>query len=319
MAHDHSHQDNFYLEQLFTIGSCGAIGGIAVLLYLQGTVWDILAPRFHIPLLAAGIALLVLVAIRAIVIWRMAGETGNGTPHQHDHNHEHHPHEHHEHAHCEHDHHDHANCGHDHGHEHEHEHAHEHGHEHSHDHDHSHGWVPARYLVLLLLVLFWYFIPPEGLRANVNFGEVDTSAAFNRTEKGVIPGLTFTALEQAAYTPALREAYEGRTATMVGQFRSLENDDKRFALIRFKMNCCAADAIPLNALVMIDPEWTGARLDMKERDYKWVQVKGRIHFLKRRTATREDYIPALIVFPSKDEPPDDLVKIVQKPHNPWAE
>src|SRR5207253_525104 len=103
-----------------------------------------------------GLALLVMVLMRAAVLWISVGRKAQTVPathgHSHDHGHEHHHHHH----------------GHDHGHEHHH---HEHGegceHHHEHDHDlthalapsadngHSHDSAPWRYVVMLIPVLLF--------------------------------------------------------------------------------------------------------------------------------------------------------------------
>jgi len=335
MAHDHDHHHGtgYFMEQLFTIACCGLVGGIAILLYTQGTVNLILAPRFWIPLLASGIALLALVAIRAVSVWQLAGKVGDKA-HAHHHGHEH----------CDHD---HGACGHDHHGHHHHHHepkqegvtqqpglislnlvpagatttapAHTHTHDHGHDHDHSHGWVPVRYLILLIVVLFWYFIPPEGLTAQqlrlADFGEVGD---YKKNDLPPLEG-SFTMLQNAAYDPDARELYEGRLVTLVGQFQAQPGDDKRFGLARFKINCCAADAIPLGCLVMIHPEWKGTPLNTDALHGRWVTVQGRIIFKKLNTL-REEWATAIIVEPTKEMPPEKLVvPMAEPPRNPYVQ
>ena len=69
MAHTHEHDENYFLDQIFTIALCGALGGIAVMLYVRQTMLKIiLDPKFHPYVLAGGIGLLVLVAIRAVAV-----------------------------------------------------------------------------------------------------------------------------------------------------------------------------------------------------------------------------------------------------------
>jgi hypothetical protein len=67
MAHVHHHDDgSYYVEMLCTIGVCGALGGVAIVLWYREKL-SFLHPSFRLPLLLGGIALLVLVAIRAVV------------------------------------------------------------------------------------------------------------------------------------------------------------------------------------------------------------------------------------------------------------
>src|SRR5215212_8741031 len=91
MAHDHDHEadESYFLDQIFSIALCGAIGGIAVLLFVKKTMLTIiLDQKFHPYVLAGGIVLLILVAIRAVALWKLAGEIQPG--HSHDHSHPHH-------------------------------------------------------------------------------------------------------------------------------------------------------------------------------------------------------------------------------------
>src|SRR5262245_2997881 len=118
MAHAHSHGHDeraYYLDQLFTIAVCGSLGLVAVLMYRWNWL-GILADPFHLPVLLGGVALLIVVAVRAVALWQAVGSKA-AREHHHDHHHHDHAHDHH--------HHDHA-----HGHDHHHDHAHEHHHHH---------------------------------------------------------------------------------------------------------------------------------------------------------------------------------------------
>src|SRR6266404_639670 len=86
--HDHSHDGStYYVEQLCTIGICGAMGVVTILLYTQGLLGLMLARGLHWMVLAGGIGLLVLVAIRAVAVWFSVGKPA--AAHNHDHAHEH--------------------------------------------------------------------------------------------------------------------------------------------------------------------------------------------------------------------------------------
>ena len=191
MAHDHHHGDRnaFYMEQLFTIGACGAFAGVTLLLWYSDSLKFLLAPKFHIWVFLGGATLLGMAVINAVAVWLSAGDAQavpiNGHSHDHDHDHANgHAHDH-DHAHCDHNH--------DHAHHHDHVHAHEHSHVHSaagvtatpkatgvavglaaaapavaaapapaHDHSHDghdHGWAPWRYAVLLLPVAIYFIVP----------------------------------------------------------------------------------------------------------------------------------------------------------------
>src|SRR5690349_10593464 len=100
-GHDHSHAGTYYVDQLCTIASCGALGGVAVMMYATGKLSLILASQFFLYVLIGGIVLLAMVVVRAVTLWSEAGKAASHT--------------------------------------HEHHHDHEHDHEHKHDHEQDHG------------------------------------------------------------------------------------------------------------------------------------------------------------------------------------
>lgn len=224
MAHDHHHHDDptsYFAEQVSTIGICGAVGMVAILMWWHRTLDLILAPKFHPFVLGGGIILVLLVTVRAIAVWQLAGATKRNGAHDHDHDH-HNDHDH-EHAHAHHhDHghacaHEHGACGHDHAHEHEHTH-HDHGHEHTHacthdqgdcGHDHAHhdhAWNPWRYAVLLLpVVLYFLNLPNQGFSKDViggmglNADHLDLGGAANFSPD---VGITFAPASEGALESA---------------------------------------------------------------------------------------------------------------------
>jgi hypothetical protein len=146
MAHDHHHaedRESYFLDQLCTIALTGAFAGACIALYLGYQTWDgkykildlILANKFDVFLLWAGIALTILVVIRAISLWIAVGQPAAAHDHDHDHDHDHGHDCCHDHGHTHHHHHHGPGhvCDHDHNHEHD------HGHAHSHDHVHVHA------------------------------------------------------------------------------------------------------------------------------------------------------------------------------------
>src|SRR5579875_2072928 len=200
MAHDHSHGDHnaYYLNQLFTIAVCGALGGVAVMLWWSGTITLMLHPKFFLWVLLGGMTLLVLVVLRAAAVWRSVDDLTAVPDHTHDHDH----------------------CGHDHDHCH-HDHDHDHGHDHDHDHGHDHGWAPWRYVVLLLpVVLYFLNLPNQGFSAdaggNLDVSKYDAPEAAVRSTGTATVG--FAELQQASLTPESRDFYEGKTITLTGQY-----------------------------------------------------------------------------------------------------
>lgn len=307
MAHDHSHDDrnSYYLNQLFTIAVCGALGGVTVMLWYSGKLRFLVVERFWLPTLLGGVTLLALVLIRAIAVWRSVDES---LPESHHHGHDH--------THCGHD---HDHCGHDHVHDHTHVHDHDH-HGHSHgveaDHGHDHGWAPWRYVVLLLpVVLYFLNLPNEGFSAahgdRLKDVQLDTTGLGAGDERD-IGEIGFAELQQASLSSEQRDYYEGKTLTLIGQYSDV--GDTRFTLVRYKMACCARDAVPLNAVITLDPK-SGEKIDRDKYRNKWVQVRGRVHFFQKPGT--QEYITALILYPTKDISLDRFIKIIAMPSNPF--
>lgn len=279
-SHDHSHDSNYYLDQICTIASCGLLGGVAIMMFVSNRLELILAPQFWIPVLVGGIGLILMVIIRAITLWRQAGRMKQC---QHNHSHDHHHHEHdlehgHEHHHHDHDHHDHE-------------------HAHSHDHGHEHGWTPARYAILMLPIVLYFLNLPNSsfsadfMKKNMPVGELEGGGAVTSKE-GVVLGIK--ELARAAGDSKSRTAMEGKTGRIKGIYATLGND-KQFMLYRVKINCCAADAVPVPVRIISDENITNIR------PKEWVDVEGQIQF--RKMVGGESYIPVLYVKSAKQVKP----------------
>jgi hypothetical protein len=307
-THDHSHdQSTYYMEQLCTLAVCGLLGVVAVLAYYQkflaSTDPPVLAPYLHRYVLWSGFAILGLVALRGVSLWFSVGR--RSAEHQHADDCEHHVHdleeEEHRHEEC---HHDHGNLenehghSHDHAHNHGHDHSHDHGHDHGdgHDHGHEHGWNPWRYIMLCLPIILFFLGLPNGGFKSVKAMEVEDSGQAVSDKSGEVIYLNFKELESWANNDAQREAFEGRTGRLTGQF-VLGKTPTTFGLVRFKMTCCAADAIPLNVAI-ISPESVANIKAMS-----WVQVTGQIQFRKRKD--RDEYLPVLKLRSRQDIQPTE--------------
>lgn len=355
-AHDHGHDHGgHYTEQLLTIGACAAFGGVTLMLWYGGTLKNLLADSFHLWVLLGGAALLVMAAINAVALWFSVGEAKAVPVHDHDHAHDHgHDHSH-DHAHCGHDHHhhdhDHGHCDHDHHHEHAHAHDHEHAHAgaavqsaapaaaavstavrhdapaavaaaHDHGHDgHSHGAAPWRFLVLLIPVAIYFVVPLEALSSTGSKAiDVDASGVSGgKAMKKEISDIGFQQLQLAALYPDNRAMYEGETVRLIGQY--VPKNPRMFTLQRLKISCCVADAVPLDAVILVDPA-SKETLDGGKLQGRWVQVTGRVQFLKR--ADSDAYATTLVLTPTDDWPltptkdrPDALVMEKAPPANPY--
>jgi hypothetical protein len=284
MSHDHHHEhgNTYYLDQLCTIATCGALGGVAILMYglrdPEGKfkLEYILAPQFFIPVMLGGAALLVMVLVRAITLWREAG-TDAADAHDHAHDHEHT----HEHLH------DHEHHHHEHDHDHSHDHDHVHAHNHAHDHGHDHGWAPARYAVLLLPVTLYFLNLPNGsfsaetVKKNLSEGGIGGKAKAVDSKGGPALVLGMGELKIAAGDEVTRKEMTGKTGIMTGQY--LPRNDKWFTLFRLNMKCCVADAVPEGVEIFCEEPVT--KFPQKE----WIEVEGQIQFVQQRGK----YVPIL--------------------------
>jgi hypothetical protein len=272
-GHDHDHGlGDYYLEQLLGIFISGLFGAVAVLLYVlpaggpapegppKNRLSIMLAPEFHELVLVGGVVLLAFTAVRAVSVWVQAGK---------------HSHDHHDHGEdCGH------GCGHDHGHG---------------DHGHSHGnWVYLQTIVLSFpLLLFFIGIPNQGFSkewVNQRLGQDVALGAVKDIEAkgGDVIGYDFAQLAAAALDPDKRAVVEGRTVSIRGQFRPV--GEKEFTLYKLKMNCCAADMIPLKARIVT------SFVPFGFNDGDWVQATGPVQFVE--IPGKNQYVPVIRV---KDE------------------
>ncbi len=322
MAHSHSgcqSPRDYFTEQLLTILVCGALAFVGIELYRSDRLRHILAPQFHLPVLIGSISVLVLVAVRAISVWREAGELQplNDMNCQENHVHS-------------------SACNHlpglpdgttgdpalvDDG------------------HSHDMSWMFARMLILVFPVaLFALGVPNSSFSKEGQLGRLGNDTALNLDPKAieamakdpttieykpfetqsdgtkvrelhaangmkireivatsgdtkyvVIPGagteMRFNDLTEAAVDADKRKTYEGQTAIMQGRFKRL--GDKEFTLFRQKMTCCGADTVTLKVRI-IAPQAVNHL-----EDFYWVQVKGVIQFIK--VPGQEKYTPVLVL------------------------
>ena len=305
MAHDHHHDedDSYYLDQICMVALSGAFGGICLGLYFWKTTMlrHLLGAQFHVFVVVSGFTLVTLAVLRAIALWVEVGREKR-LAHEHVHTHDGHAHEHgHDHEH-DHDHH--------HGHEpdHAHDHTHAPGHEH-HDHDaadHDHSWAPWRYVVLLVpVILFLLGLPNKGREAVAKDATGLLSADMANEAVGLLspaaPGWsqlvfvgylgadqasgtaedwTFKDLFQAVTVaaaspdPNVRSQWKSKHVRVIGMYSPSVQSDREFRLVRFKMTCCVADAIPLDLPLVSKEAITGIKPNT------WVRVTGRVEYRK---------------------------------------
>jgi hypothetical protein len=296
MAHSHAHahaegEGTYFLDQLFTILACGGVGLVAVLMYQTGMLSRILVPMFFVPTLLGGVALLVMVVIRGIAVWQLAGArkaaeaAANSGGHEHGHSHGH--------AHA------HDDCGHEHSHGDDcgHDHAHAAGDAHAHTEaggdDHDHGWAPWRYMVIAVPVFLYFLgLPREGLWTNIieknmggnlrsnpdrmalslAAGSPAMTKALRKPPRDEPLKLAFSELTAAAAFPVRHDAYEGDAGMIRGQFVPVRGSDREFTLLRVDRKCCVADEIYLETRIQAPDPIRGIE------PYQWVVVEGLISF-----------------------------------------
>jgi len=313
MSHDHHKgSDGYYLEQLWTIGVCGAFAGAAITLYYwQRPILITMfgqASLFHDFVVWSGMALLGLVVLRAITLWSEVGRPALAETCNHDHSGNEHD--------CDQDH----EHGHNHMHNHDHEHSHDHGH-HEHAHSavscpsgHDHGAAPWRYVVLLVpIILFLLGLPNKGPKATageVAIGQTDPQAApaygsligagplplqqlvlaaavLADPSAGRVYGMDFKSLEAAAQDEYSRKDWQGKTVRVVGQFAPHPRNDRVFSLVRFRIQCCAADAVQYRIPALCRESIAGISTN------QWVEVTGRVQF--QQDPSRGGFMTVLLV------------------------
>jgi hypothetical protein len=293
-SHDHEHEggDSYFIDQLCMVGLSGAFGVVCLCLWFwqpappekDGMLGLMLGKQFHIYVLLSGIALTALALMRGAILWRQSRDPAFLKKHDHSHDH----------AHGD-------DCGHSHApgetcdHEHHigHAHAHHHGHGDHDEADHDHGWAPWRYVVLLVpVILFLLGLPdkPPTVKAReasdialtslpelACFGAAyDLAEALNATSAKAA-GVDFKYLEVMASAQDLRDLWKNKLVEVRGQYAPVRGADKEFNLVRFKISCCANDAVQLDVLMLSRESLKG--LDIKHGD--WVKVTGRVGFRDR--------------------------------------
>ncbi len=259
--HDHAHENSraeYYLEQLLTVGICGAFGIVGVLMYQFDMLKHILAPGFRMPVLIGGIGLLAVVALRGVSLWLSVAD---------DHSHDHHGHDHAPGEVCD----EPVGAHGDHG-------------DHSAE-DHAHGNIYWRIIVLAFpIVLFLMGLPNKSFSQGYLEGKLGADGSIaslgNVAERGGEATYDFQSLSIAAASDDKRSALEGTPAKIVGQLRYIPGSPDEFGLFYMKITCCATDMVPLKARIKVDRPSLADALKNRFANHAWVEVSGTIQFAK---------------------------------------
>jgi hypothetical protein len=267
-VHEDPGASGYVVEQLCTIAFCGAIGGVAVMMWKQDMLRHILAPQFRIYVLIGGIVLLALVSVRTLSLWFSAVKRSHDRQpsEAHDHSHEHG-----------------SDCEHDHSHAPSEEGV----------HTHDHGKMPLRYALLLLpLVLYCLNLPNSGFSREHTIGLIGKPAEIEGQDDliegkdaGDVLNLGFKELSSAALSPKAREQLEGKNGRLTGQYQEVRA--KECTLFRLNVKCCLADAIPLQVRILCKEALPALAWG------EWVEVVGQIQFRKKKGSS--EYIPVLLL------------------------
>src|SRR5262249_49431221 len=104
--------------------------------------------------------------------------------------------------------------------------------------------------------------------------------------------------------------YEGKTVRVKGEY--LPRNEQMFSLVRYKINCCAADKVALDAVILVDPK-SGAKVP-GGLDGKWLEVEGQLQF--QQMPDRPDaWITLIVVRPTEQRPIGELIKETAKDAN----
>lgn len=167
-----------------------------------------------------------------------------------------------------------------------HHHHHDHGDGHTHDHDeHTHAPSLWRLIVLALpLMIIFMGVPRQGFSAQgltnkLSAEDLKAIAAVASTSlppgfvpKGEPRQADWKVLVNAANDPIQREHWQAQMVQIVGQAVADPRFSDRFRLMRVKITCCAADAVPLSLTVLgpWDPSWQSGQ---------WVEIIGAVNFV----------------------------------------
>src|SRR5262249_40236702 len=126
------------------------------------------------------------------------------------------------------------------------------------------------------------------------------------------PEVSFLRLESATTNAQLQQYYEGKLIRMTGRF---SGNEQVFTLLRYKMNCCAADATALRAPIFVDSSQTNEKFNPVPLRNQWVMVTARVHF---RTGPGGANEAALVVTPTSSKPLSELIKVIPVDANPYV-
>jgi uncharacterized repeat protein (TIGR03943 family) len=244
------------LANALSLGAAGLFSWSMIDLVVQDTLKFYLADqKFQLLVLIGGVLL------GLIVLLRLPSLFGDGSHHHHHHDHD------------------------------------DHAHDHEHD-EHTHAPSLWRLIILALPIMIIFMgLPPsqlsaqgltnklsaKDLKALAALGSVQMPAGFE--PKGEVVDADWKVLVQAADDPFQRERWQAQAVRLAGQAVPDRAFPDRYRLMRVKITCCAADAVPLSLTILGPPqnEW---------KPGEWVEVTGAVNFVEVQSNTGERaYLP----------------------------
>ncbi len=128
-------------------------------------------------------------------------------------------------------------------------------------------------------------------------------ALHQEAPEGDVTALDFKALEETASNRGRREFWKDKTIVVRGQYSPDRANDRVFSLVRFRIGCCAADAIRLDVgIVCKEPVKNIAK-------EAWVKVTGKLNFVERNGS-----YTTLVLVPSRSK-----IEPSSPDLNPWVQ
>jgi hypothetical protein len=188
--------------------------------------------------------------------------------------------------------------------------------------------VPSAVLTKLEMLKDQVFDNPEALASQLAdaIGKQDAEAygklvledaSYVRPTGQSVPLVDFGELQRAPLTPDSRSVYEGHTFRFRGEYLPGGND--YFTLVRYRMNCCARDAVPLRAVIWLQSK-SGETLPNDKLRGHWLDVTGEVQF-KPSPSQPDVWMTVIVLRPDEDYPLFDpsnnksLIKIAERDPN----
>ena len=129
------------------------------------------------------------------------------------------------------------------------------------------------------------------LKRQLRGGQFADASVVQLERKGSgVMDLGFRELSTWAQNERTRREYQGMVGKLRGQFYPT-GTERVFTLVRFKIVCCATDAVPAQVMMVLANEKQSLA---GIKDFAWVEVEGQIQF-RERADQKGVFVPVLQV------------------------